>query len=83
MPNPAGISRYLIRAAADGPALAAFIGTVRANSAVRVVETIGPRDMPHTLVIETDTATADGLKESFRTANQLMIEPDRPLSLFD
>jgi hypothetical protein len=34
-------------------------------------------------VIETDAPTAKRLEESFRNANQLMIEPDRPLSLFD
>lgn len=83
MPNAAGISRYLIRAAADGPALAAFVGGIRADAAVRVVDSIGPRDAPHTVVIETDTATAEQLKETFRSTNQLMIEPDRPLSLFD
>lgn len=83
MPNAAGISRYLIRAATDGPVLAAFVGRIRANAAVRVVDTIGPHDTPHTVVIETDAATAEQLKESFRSTNQLMIEPDRPLSLFD
>jgi hypothetical protein len=42
-----------------------------------------PSAQPHTAVIETDAATARQLEESFRSAHQLMIEPDRPLSLFD
>jgi hypothetical protein len=76
-------SRYIIRAAADGPALAAFLAGIRGDPALKLVETIGPRDQPHTAVVETDAQTAERLKESFRNANQLMIEPDRPLSLFD
>lgn len=83
MANAAGTSRYIIRAVEDGPALAAFVAAIRANAAVRLVDAIGPREQPHTVVIETDAATARQLEESFRSANQLMIEPDRPLSLFD
>lgn len=76
-------ARYIVRATDDGAALSTFIAAIPANPALRLVETIGPHARPHTVVIETDAATADRLQESFRTSNQLMIEPDRPLSLFD
>ena len=75
--------RYLIRAAGDGPALATFLAGIGKDSALKLVDTIGPQGHPHTAVIETDAQTAERLKQSFRNANQLMIEPDRPLSLFD
>ena len=83
MPYTGDAKRYIIRAVEDGPALAAFIAAIRANPAVKVVDAIGPREQPHTAVVETDAATAGQLEQSFRTSNQLMIEPDRPLSLFD
>lgn len=83
MPNATGTSRYIIRATGDGPALDVFVANIRAHPAVRLVDAIGPREHPHTVVIETDAATARQLEESFRSTNQLMIEPDRPLSLFD
>jgi hypothetical protein len=34
------------------------------------------------VVIETDESTAQQLAQRFRSTNQLIIEPDRPLSLF-
>lgn len=83
MPKAAETSRYIIRAVDDGPALAALIASLRADAAVRLVDTIGPKAQPHTAVVETDAATAERLEQTFRTSNQLMIEPDRPLSLFD
>jgi hypothetical protein len=83
MPNAGGISRYIIRAVDDGPVLAAFLAGIRANPALKLVDTIGPQGQPHTAVVETDAETAEQLKQSFRNSNQLMIEPDRPLSLFD
>jgi len=83
MPNASETSRYIIRAAEDGPALAAFIASLPANAAVRLVDTIGPTAQPHTAIVETDAGTAKQLEQAFRISNQLMIEPDRPLSLFD
>jgi hypothetical protein len=83
MPTTGEPSRYIIRAVDDGPALAAFIAAIGANAAVRLLDTIGPRTQPHTAVVETDALTARQLEQSFRISNQLMIEPDRPLSLFD
>lgn len=81
MPNQ-GTNRYIIHATSDVTALAEFIAGLPNQPAIRLVEVIGPQDRPHTAVIETDVATAEQLKENFRHSNQLMIEPDRPLSLF-
>ena len=74
--------RYIVRAAADSHALAAFIDSLGADPAIRLVETIGPSaGPPHTVVVETDPDTAEQLRR--RNLNQLTIEPDQPLSLFD
>ena len=74
-------NRYIVRAAQDDAALARFLDSIQADPAVRIVDTIGPSSgPPHTVVLETDPATAEQLRQ--RTLNQLMIEPDRPLSLF-
>ena len=82
MPN-SETSRYIIRAVEDGPALAAFLASLADDAALRLVDTIGPQAQPHTAVVETDAGTAEQLEQAFRISNQLMIEPDRPLSLFD
>jgi hypothetical protein len=81
MPNASGTSRYIIRAIDEGPALAEFIAGLHAHPQVRLQNTIGPRDRPHTAVVETDAATAANLGNAFRSANRLTIEPDQPLSL--
>lgn len=83
MANASETSRYIIRAVEAGPALAAFLASLPADTAVRLVDTIGPQAQPHTAVVETDARTAQQLEQAFRISNQLMIEPDRPLSLFD
>ena len=76
------ISRYIVHAVADRGALRAFIDGLAANPAVRLVDTVGPEGgPPHTAVVETDPDTAEQLRQ--RNHNQLTIEPDQPLSLFD
>ena len=65
------------------PGAAAFLASLPADAALRLVDTIGPQAQPHTAVVETDARTAQQLEQAFRISNQLMIEPDRPLSLFD
>ena len=75
-------TRYIVRAASEGSALGSFIDSLGASTSIRLVETIGPSaGPPHTVVIETDPDTAEQLRQ--RTINQLTIEPDQPLSLFD
>jgi hypothetical protein len=60
-----------------------FIDSITDDPVIRLVEKIGPAHQTHTVVIETDVSTAQMLEQRFRSTNQLMIEPDRPLSLFD
>lgn len=74
-------ARYIVRARSDDAALAAFIAALGAQPAVRLVDTVGPQGAPHTAVVETDPDTAEQLRR--RNLNQLTIEPDQPLSLFD
>jgi hypothetical protein len=74
--------RYIVRAARDASALMHFLDSLRAQTAIRLVDTIGPSaGPPHTAVVETDPVTAEQLRR--RTHDQLTIEPDQPLSLSD
>jgi hypothetical protein len=75
-------NRYIVRAAGDIAPLQGFIDSITDDPVIRLVEKIGPAREPHTVVIETDVSTAQMLDLRFRSTNQLMIEPDRPLSLF-
>lgn len=80
-PGP-GQARYLIRAVGDAVPLAAFIAGIGADPSIRIVERIGPPGQPHTLVAEMSADRASELEQSFRQSQQLMIEPDRPLSMY-
>jgi len=75
-------NRYIVRAAGDIAPLQSFIDSIVDDPVIRLVEKIGPARQAHTVVIETDVSTAQMLDQRFRSTNQLMIEPDRPLSLF-
>lgn len=80
---PPNTNRYIVRAAGDVAPLQSFIDGIVDDPVIRLVEKIGPAHTPHTIVIDTDAATAQMLDERFRSTNQLMIEPARPLSLPD
>lgn len=82
MPQASEKTRYIVRAAGDSTPLQQFIAGIHSDPAIRLVDTIGPAQQPHTAVIETDEPTAEQLAQRFRSTNQLIIEPDRPLSLF-
>lgn len=75
------MARYIVRGRSDDAALAAFLAGLGAQAAVRLVDIVGPKEAPHTAVVETDPDTAEQLRR--RNLNQLTIEPDQPLSLFD
>ena len=79
-PNP---NRYVVRAAGDCAPLLSFIDSITDDPVIRLVDKIGPARQAHTVVIETDVATAQMLDQRFRSTNQLMIEPDRPLAPYD
>jgi hypothetical protein len=82
MPQSQDTNRYIVRAAGDIAPLQSFIDSIVDDPVIRLVEKIGPAHQAHTVVIETDVSTAQMLDLRFRSTNQLMIEPDRPLSLF-
>lgn len=82
-PPNTNTNRYIVRAAGDTAPLQSFIDSITDDPVIRLAEKIGPARQPHTVVIETDVATAQMLDQRFRSTNQLMIEPDRPLSPFE
>jgi hypothetical protein len=71
--------RYIVRS--DNPMqLHAFITSIGADPRMALIDTIGPPEQPHTVIVSMPHDMAHTLQE--RYANQLIIEPDRPLSLF-
>jgi len=79
---PVPINRYIVRATRDDDELVRFLATLGTEPGVQVVDLIGPSSgPPHTAVVETDASTAERLRQ--QTLDQLTIEPDQPLSLYD
>jgi hypothetical protein len=77
-------THYIIRARDDGnDALARFLASIRGQPDIELVKTIGPPQQPHTAVLALSAAQAQALEQRFRLNNDLMIERDRPLSMFD
>jgi hypothetical protein len=76
-----GKARYLIRAVGDAVPLTDFLTSLRDDSSIAIVDQIGPPGQPHTVVAEMSHDQARALEQRFSQSNQLMIEPDRPLSL--
>ncbi|MYM66607.1 hypothetical protein GTP45_07145 [Pseudoduganella sp. FT55W] len=84
--SPSTKSRFLIHAARGAP-LTDFLALASSDADIAVVDVIGPRERPHTAVVEITADKARLLDQHFRLtgtpAHQLTIEPDRPLSMFD
>jgi hypothetical protein len=70
---------YLIRVRAPAT-LAGPAAFIAADPAFTVVRQIGPPDQPHTLVVSTTEASAAALRQRF--GDELIVERDRPLTLF-
>lgn len=83
-------SRYIVRAREVAPGdatrgqsvLSEFIRSIGNDPAIALVDQIGPVGNPHTLVISVSADLAGALEERFRQTPQLMLERDRPLSLY-
>jgi hypothetical protein len=75
--------RFIIRAREEGSTLTDFLAMVNSQPELEVTDTIGPAGRPHTAVISVDATHAPSFEQRFRDLQQLMIERDRPLSLFD
>ena len=72
-------SRYLVHA--DDPAtLAEVIDGIRSDPALELEDTIGPPGAPHTAVVRMNDQQANALRQRFRAATRLSIEPDQPLN---
>lgn len=78
--------RFLVHAARGVP-LNDFLAVAETDPDIAVIDIIGPRDQPHTAVVELTADKAQRLAQHFRLtgtpAHQLTIEPDRPLSMFN
>lgn len=75
--------RFIVRARAEGSTLNDFLTMIIQDPQLELVDTIGPQGRPHTAVLATAPEHAPAFEERFRTSPELMIERDRPLSLFD
>ena len=76
-------TRFIVRARAEGSTLNDFLTMIEASPELEVVDTIGPAGKPHTAVIAVDAQHAPSFEQRFSNQQQLIIERDRPLSLFD
>ena len=75
--------RFIVRARAEGSTLNDFLTTIRGDPQLELVDTIGPQGLAHTAIVATTTEHAPAFEQRFRHSPELMIERDRPLSLFD
>lgn len=75
--------RFIVRTRAEGGTLAEFLTELRTDPALELVDTIGPPGQPHTAVVATSADHAPAFEQRFRNSPHIMIERDRPLSLFD
>ena len=76
-------TRFIVRARDEGSSLTDFLAMVDILPELELVDTIGPAGRPHTAVVAVDAQHAPSFEQRFRNQQQLMIERDRPLSLFD
>jgi len=74
-------SRYLIRAT-GARKLTDIIDELKNDSTVELLDTLGPANQPHTIVVAISHDKAHSLEQRFATSQEFKIEPDRPLSLF-
>jgi hypothetical protein len=70
---------YLVRARPP-TTLAGVMAFIATDPAFTLVRQMGPPDEPHTLVVSTSDEGAAALRQRF--ANELIVERDRPLTLF-
>lgn len=75
--------RYIIRARETPAAVAAFLDSISEDPDITVVDIIGPPGQVHTAVIEVKDEKALMLERRLSNSTQLIIERDRPLSLFE
>lgn len=80
--SESGTGRFIVRSD-NAATLAAFIQSAQNDPGMTLVDVIGPAGQPHTAVVDMPFDKARVLEQQFRNAqSQIVIEPDRPLSLF-
>ena len=75
--------RFIVRTRNEDDTLSDFLAIIKNEPELELVDTIGPKQQPHTAVIAVAADHAPSFEQRFRNSQQLMIERDRPLSLFD
>ncbi len=75
--------RFIVRGSDDSSALADFLAMIKGDPEIELVDTIGPADRPHTAVVAVAPEMAPAFEQRVGNLHQLMIERDRPLSLFN
>jgi hypothetical protein len=75
--------RFIVRTRTEGTTLADFLAMIATDPDLELVDTIGPAGQPHTAVVAIDADLAPAFEQRFQNSPLLMIERDRPLSLFD
>lgn len=75
--------RFIVRVRQDGTVLDDFLASINSDARLELIETIGPAGRPHTAVIATNAEHAPRFEQQFSNHPQLIVERDRPLSLFD
>jgi hypothetical protein len=75
--------RFIVRARPEGATLTDFLSKLQDDPNLELVDTIGPAGAPHTAVLAVDPELAADFEQRYRHSPHLMIERDRPLSLFD
>lgn len=77
--------RFIVRARdehdANG-ALAAFMHSIEGDPDIALEDRIGPPAQPHTVVVSVAPGKAAALEARVHQTPQLLVERDRPLSLF-
>jgi hypothetical protein len=76
-----GRGRYLI-SGSDANKLGDFMTAQSSDADMRLLDTIGPPDAPHTAVFDMSHDKAAELQRHFAAGGGLNIEPDQPLSMF-
>ena len=76
-------TRFIVRARDESSTLTDFLAMVDILPELELVDAIGPAGRPHTVVVAVDAQHASSFEQRFCNQQQLMIERDRPLSLFD
>ena len=79
--------RFIVRTRAQGDTLTDFLTTIstpiNGEQAPELTDTIGPAGRPHTAVVTVSAEHALAFEQRFRSHPHIVIERDRPLSLFD